>query len=52
MANFIDPTGTDPTNFYRAIGGAAVSIISTFVATWALGFDESDMSDGDEVKKA
>lgn len=52
MANYIDPTGADPTNFYRAIGGAAVSIISTFIATWALGFDESDMSDGDEVKKA
>ena len=51
MANFIDPSGADPTNFYRAIGGAVVSIVSTFIATWALGFDESDISDEVEAKK-
>lgn len=43
MANFIDPAGSN--NFLFAIAAAAISIAVTFIATWVLGFDESDFGD-------
>lgn len=43
MANFIDPAGSN--NFYLAIGAVIVTIVVTFIATWILGFDESEFLD-------
>ena len=40
MPIFLNPDGTMG-NFYFAIAAAAISIIVAFVATWALGFDDS-----------
>lgn len=40
MSIFLNPDGTMG-NFYFAIAAAAISIIVAFVATWALGFDDS-----------
>lgn len=49
MANFIDANGSP--NFMYALIAAAVTIIVTFVATWVLGFDESEFADGEPAKK-
>lgn len=38
---FMNTDGTN-TNFFLAIGAIAVTIIVTFVATWMLGFDDSE----------
>lgn len=46
MANFIDPSGSN--NFYLAIGAVIVTIVVTFIATWLLGFDESEFLDEGE----
>lgn len=51
MANFIDPSGVNTANFGLAIGAAVISIVSSFIATWILGFDESGFEDSDVEKK-
>lgn len=45
MANFIDPSGVDTANFMQAVIAAIISIVVTFIATYAIGFDESDFGD-------
>lgn len=43
MVNFIDPKGSN--NIYFAIGAVVVTIVVTFIATWFLGFDESNVKE-------
>lgn len=43
LPQFVDPAGGN--NFFLALAGLAVTFAVTFVATWLLGFDESDFED-------
>lgn len=47
---WVDPSGADPMSMFRALFAMGLSVVVAFVATWLLGFDETDFATEEELK--